>query len=105
MYGAVSAAAGIATEFICRTLTKCNTLSRFWQGVISTFLVVILIFMYYGNSQYPLMTVLPLIICYMGGGIRKKMPVMEAIGKFIGLGVLYVPALLTAECLSDMWKE
>lgn len=105
MCGAVSAAAGVATEFICRILTKCNTSSHLWQSVVSVFLLAVLVFLYYSNSQYPLMTVFVLVVCYMGGGIWKRVPALEATGKFAGFGVLYVAARLTAECIADGQKE
>ena len=69
------------------------------------FLFSVLIFLYYSNSQYPAVTVLVLVICYMAGEIRRKISAMESIGKFIGLEVLYVAAHLTAECFAEEWKE
>lgn len=51
------------------------------------------------------MTVFILVVCYMGGGIRRKIPAMEAVGKFTGFGILYVAAHLTAECLESGRKE
>ena len=105
MYGAVSAATGIATEFVCKMLVKCNTSHKVWQAIVSMFLFSVLIFLYYSNSQYPAVTVLVLVICYMAGEIRRKISAMESIGKFIGLEVLYVAAHLTAECFAEEWKE